>query len=176
MILYSLRTCADGWFVTKFDEDFNVESSYLMAKQSDGEIVCGCPAGVRPTCRHRSDILPAFLATNRADTAWYYCFEEKTWHQPLGEDGLEPETDEDDLETEYEAEGPTLSSIIDEPRPNDLEVNGMAIEEDEASDTPTGVWDQGEAPAAAPDQQQTVSARASDQAVPAGLEFSRRRV
>lgn len=45
MTLYNLRSPD---IVTKFDADGNVEASYETSFES-----CTCPAGHRPTCRHR---------------------------------------------------------------------------------------------------------------------------
>lgn len=48
MSLYNAKTEGDALRVTKFDYDLNVESSYLTTPTT-----CECPAGVRPSCRHR---------------------------------------------------------------------------------------------------------------------------
>jgi hypothetical protein len=45
MTLYSMRSPD---IITKFDRDGNVESSYHCSGDT-----CDCPAGQRPTCRHR---------------------------------------------------------------------------------------------------------------------------
>lgn len=48
MTLYNAKTEGDSLRVTKFDDDLNVESSYLTSPNE-----CTCPAGSRSTCRHR---------------------------------------------------------------------------------------------------------------------------
>ncbi len=53
MTLYNLRSPST---ITKFDADGNPEASYEVSRDS-----CTCPAGHRPTCRHRqmlSSLLP----------------------------------------------------------------------------------------------------------------------
>ncbi len=78
--LYNLRTIPSGWQVTKFDDDFNVESSYEMTQ--DDELRCGCPAGARPTCRHRQMFSQL---SDRVDTAWFLDFDTRAWVDPTGE-------------------------------------------------------------------------------------------
>ena len=50
MTLYNARTSGDSLRITKFDDDLNPidDSSYLTSQTE-----CTCPAGHRPTCRHR---------------------------------------------------------------------------------------------------------------------------
>lgn len=80
--VYNLRSHKlDNFIVTKFDDDFNIESYYEMTV-ADGEVRCGCPAGVRPTCRHRQ--MFAQLLT-RLDTAWFLDFDTRAWVDPTGE-------------------------------------------------------------------------------------------
>jgi hypothetical protein len=77
MILYNLKTDGINLFrITKFDDDMNMESSYLV-----GHTVCECPQGHKPTCRHRK-MLPLML--DRIDTPWFYCFDDGLWYDPLG--------------------------------------------------------------------------------------------
>lgn len=70
--LYSLRThlTADGdrYFITKF-VDGEVESAYACTP-----IECECPAGVRPSCRHRQ-MLPQMLAHGLVNTHWFWDFD-----------------------------------------------------------------------------------------------------
>jgi hypothetical protein len=76
MTLYNLRTALDDFRITKFDADLNVESSYLLSNTFDQagrpELVCECPAGVRPSCRHRQ-MLPDLLPL--VDTEYFWDFE-----------------------------------------------------------------------------------------------------
>jgi hypothetical protein len=55
--LYNCHSDGLDYRITKF-EDGNPTSSYLCSTEA-----CECPAGVRPTCRHRQ-MLPAFLEYN----------------------------------------------------------------------------------------------------------------
>ena len=54
MSLYNMkRLPIEGCFaITKFDDDLNVESNYEYIQGTNGD-VCKCPAGERPSCRHR---------------------------------------------------------------------------------------------------------------------------
>ena len=69
-VLYSLRTKIDRdgtqhYRLTKF-LDGEVESSYHVSREQ-----CECPAGQRPTCRHRQ-MLPHMLNASIANTHWFY--------------------------------------------------------------------------------------------------------
>ena len=75
MILYNIKRGPHGFAIGKFDEDLNL----LAAYNTDSDY-CSCPAGPRPTCRHRK-MLPRMLG--RVDTDEFYCYETQTWHQPL---------------------------------------------------------------------------------------------
>lgn len=66
--LYSLRTDGDQFRITKF-VDGEVESSYLCS-----EVECECPAGHRPSCRHRQ-MLPMMLATGIVNSHWFWDFD-----------------------------------------------------------------------------------------------------
>lgn len=55
MTMYNCKHSGDQYQITKFNTSGEVESSYLCSHHE-----CQCPAGVRPTCRHRQ-MLPAFL-------------------------------------------------------------------------------------------------------------------
>lgn len=80
MSLYNLKSTADPkvFSITKFDEDLNHESTYLVSKHS-----CNCPAGENDKrCRHQK-MLPQFIAgkTIRTDTSWYYDFDNDQWYE-----------------------------------------------------------------------------------------------
>lgn len=66
--LYSLRTDGDQFRITKF-VDGEVESSYLCTAYE-----CTCPAGHRPSCRHRQ-MIPNMLAHHIVDTHWFFNFD-----------------------------------------------------------------------------------------------------
>src|SRR5712692_5314182 len=89
MTLYSLRTLPSGYAITKFDDDLEVQSTYVMTRQeipgrAIGMIRCSCPASGRPTCRHR-EMVPLFILTNRVDTGWFYDHDAMKWYPPIGE-------------------------------------------------------------------------------------------
>jgi hypothetical protein len=69
MTLYNLKSALDDYRITKFTQDLDVESSYLMDSATGA---CECPAGERRTCRHRQ-ILPWILPI--IDTEWFWHFE-----------------------------------------------------------------------------------------------------
>lgn len=58
MTTYNCKHSGDEYRITKFNRDGDTESSYLCSHAE-----CTCPAGSRPTCRHRQ-MLPAFLDLN----------------------------------------------------------------------------------------------------------------
>lgn len=65
--LYALRTDGDQHRITKIT-DGEVESSYLTTI-----FECHCPAGHRPSCRHRQ-MLPMMLARGICNTHWFWDF------------------------------------------------------------------------------------------------------
>lgn len=87
MSIYNCKREGDRYRITKFDDDVNVESSYLCSLAE-----CECPAGPRPTCRHRQ-MLSKFLARGAVDTGECYNYEHMSWvslieapdHPPLPE-------------------------------------------------------------------------------------------
>lgn len=85
MTLYNCKPEGSSHRITKFDNDLNVESTYLCT-----ESTCECPAGHRHTCRHRQ-MLPRFLAKPGADRGqWLYDFDRSHWvRASTGEDALE---------------------------------------------------------------------------------------
>jgi hypothetical protein len=74
MSLYNCKKDELAYRITKFDEDFDVESSYLTTHKA-----CDCPAGVRDTCRHRQ-MLPEFVAAKRIDTGWLLDWDDREWY------------------------------------------------------------------------------------------------
>lgn len=79
MTLYNCRSMLNGqgYCVTKFDDDLNPQASYEVTNAT-----CTCPAGKRPTCKHRSRLLPAFLARNHIDDGWFLNDANMIWHRP----------------------------------------------------------------------------------------------
>jgi hypothetical protein len=60
-VIYNCHHDGLDYRITKF-EDGNPTSSYLCSAEA-----CECPAGVRPTCRHRQ-MLPEMIAANIVNT------------------------------------------------------------------------------------------------------------
>jgi|SRR6185437_14979703 len=88
MTLYNLKSNDGEWRITKFTNDLDVESSYRTSLSE-----CECPAGHRPTCRHRQ-MLPKMLAYAIEDSSAFYDFETDTVLEPISEaiaDSLEPQ-------------------------------------------------------------------------------------
>jgi len=75
MTLYSCKHSGDQYRISKFDDDLNVQSSYLCT-----ETECDCPAGVRPICRHR-EMLPKFLERKTVDSNWWFDYDRGGWVQ-----------------------------------------------------------------------------------------------
>ena len=71
--LYNCRHDGDQYRITKFDSDLNPESSYLCTSTE-----CECPAGVRPTCRHR-EMLPLFITHEHVGDGWMYDYDRDGW-------------------------------------------------------------------------------------------------
>lgn len=116
MILYNLKTDkgaaaygTEQYTITKFDDELNVESSYLVTRTG-----CLCPQGHKDTCRHRK-MLP--LMVDRADSAWFYCFDDKQWYDPTGEARFE-QVEEARAKVEAGAPAPDLTN---KPLHNELD-------------------------------------------------------
>ena len=86
MPLYNCRHSGDEYRITKFDSDMNPQGSYLLSLEE-----CECPAGVRPTCRHRQ-MLPRFIAREHIGDEWFFDFDRGGWVQMGPEFRQEPET------------------------------------------------------------------------------------
>lgn len=68
--------------MAKFDGDFNVAAIYHLSTNHRGGYDCECPAGGRPSCKHRK-MVPIFLAAKAVDTLQFYEYETQMWHQPI---------------------------------------------------------------------------------------------
>src|SRR6266404_2017880 len=108
--LYNCHTDGDQYRITKFDSFGNVESTYLCTVDE-----CECPAGFRPTCRHRH-MLPRFLAKEAVNSFWFYDYDRQGWvtNEPAQPQYEEPEGLEG-LDEGEEIEG------LDEPASADVE-------------------------------------------------------
>lgn len=115
--LYNLRSApADGpgqFIITKFDKHLNVESSYLVSKAE-----CACPAGSKPSCRHRK-MLPTFIRANHVGDGWFLNWADHKWVEPVLDDidaHAEPTEDETmDGDITDDAAVPSDAPVADEP-------------------------------------------------------------
>jgi hypothetical protein len=101
MTLYNLKSALDDFRITKFTKDLDVESSYLIGPDEHGTVNCECPAGTRPTCRHRQ-MLPTLLAHHMVDSELFWDFERGMSVDANGNPARETVTEpaESDLTTE----------------------------------------------------------------------------
>lgn len=77
---YNCKHDGDQYRVSKFNKHLEVESSYLCTLSE-----CECPAGHRPSCRHRN-MLPKFIQRDHIGDNWFYDFDRGGWVQmDLGE-------------------------------------------------------------------------------------------
>jgi hypothetical protein len=113
MPLYNAKSQMPSEFVvTKFDDDLNVESSYLLLSTPEG-LVCECPAGVRPSCRHR-DMLPLFVKYNRVNSNWVLDWDGgKEWRQYVGP--LDTEVEGDGSEEQDESPVEEMPGEVTDP-------------------------------------------------------------
>lgn len=81
--LYNCKHSGDQYRISKFDSDFNLEASYLCDL-----VTCECPAGHRPSCRHRS-MLPKFILRNYVGTEYFFDFDRGGWVQGWKEEPAE---------------------------------------------------------------------------------------
>lgn len=73
--LYNCKHSGDQYRISKFDDDFNLEASYLCDLTT-----CECPAGHRPHCRHRQ-MLPKFIQRNYVGQNWFWDHDRGGWVQ-----------------------------------------------------------------------------------------------
>lgn len=129
MILYNLRKTSDGFMFAKFGPDFNVEAVYHLTAVQCGvaSIVnynCDCPAGGRPSCKHRK-MLTRMIP--KADSDEFYCYETQSWHKPLAPTGVEPMQDK--LDAFYATIEEVAGSDIDSGPKEILELKGPWFED-----------------------------------------------
>lgn len=75
--LYTCRSEASDYRITKLDEDYNHLTNYEVSPEG-----CSCPQGHKPTCRHRK-MLSLFLATGHIDDGWFFNFANRQWRPAL---------------------------------------------------------------------------------------------
>ena len=112
--LYSLRSTPKSgeWVVMTFDLDYEVESVYALSASE-----CMCPAGHRPTCRHRK-MLPLFLQHNHVDDGWFLDWDTRLWRNPIGARDQEAVRTITDPETEiaHSFESESSKSALNAPQ------------------------------------------------------------
>lgn len=108
MTLYNLKTDGDHYRITKFTNDLEVESSYLCS-----EAECECPAGHRPSCRHRQ-MLPVLLAGNALNNAVFYDFDTQTFYQSANAETSDFDSQPDEIQSPSEAE---IATALDQSAP-----------------------------------------------------------
>lgn len=77
MTCYNAKKANGGYRITKFDDNLEVESSYVTSTHE-----CDCPAGSRDTCRHRQ-MLPEFISRERIDSWWFLDWDNRKWLDPF---------------------------------------------------------------------------------------------
>lgn len=107
MPLYNCRHAGDQYRITKFTENMDVESSYLCTTDE-----CDCPAGVRPTCRHRQ-MLPRFLSRNAVGNEWFFDYDRGGWVQ-MGNEWAAEVLNTSRAEEPAPAKEPTLTGLQEE--------------------------------------------------------------
>lgn len=66
--------------IGKWDEDLNLIETYIVGPQ-----VCTCPAGERPSCKHRAEIRPLFLKYRHVGDGWFLDWSTRLWRHPTGD-------------------------------------------------------------------------------------------
>jgi hypothetical protein len=128
MTLYNLKTDGDHYRITKFDSDLNVESSYLLSATE-----CECPAGHRPSCRHRQ-MLPKMLAGGALNKPSFYDFDSDTF--------FDTEVEVDDRDLKRAAQGDPQFADPPDDLPVGVEVGaevGVSVVDTPAIGLPVGV-------------------------------------
>lgn len=113
MTLYNIKTRDSTFICTKFDDDLNpvVGSSYEVS-----EVACTCPAGQRPTCRHRH-MLDIFTTQGAVDQPAFYNYDSGAWYD---EAPLPPPPTAEEVEAELGAEGPEPESLDEATLPEGI--------------------------------------------------------
>lgn len=99
-ILYNCRHAGDEYRITKFNSDFDMESSYLCTLEE-----CECPAGHQPICRHR-EMLPKFIARDHIGDEWLFDYDRGGWVQGIPSEAIIAEADENIRDLTFELEHP----------------------------------------------------------------------
>lgn len=113
---YNCRFAPPGYRITKFDSEYNVEGTYLVQpREGTHGWTCECPAGHRPTCRHR-DMLPKFIKDGHLDDGWFLRWDNRQWARPVqpeAQDKIDQQL-ADEIAADQEAKV-TYSELVDKP-------------------------------------------------------------
>lgn len=137
MTLYNLKSADGDWRITKFTNDLEPEGSYLVSADA-----CTCPAGVRPTCRHRQ-MLPKFLAAGAEDSGMFFHFETEQFLTPdLGESNSSSdfgEVDDSSADSEVEFAENVSAELLSQPMHDNVPcVEVESIDESKYTPHPQG--------------------------------------
>lgn len=78
--IYTVVQANNLFEVKKFDKDFNFLQQYFVTElgADSANMICTCPAGAKPTCRHRQ-MVRLFEAEGKLNTGEFYHFDKKKW-------------------------------------------------------------------------------------------------
>lgn len=80
MSLYNIKVIPTGFTIAKFDDDCNFEVAYNISVDLCS---CTCPAGPRPSCKHRK-MVPRMV--HQLGSGWFYDYDKQKWHRPVGDE------------------------------------------------------------------------------------------
>jgi len=85
-MLYNVRNISPyAYRMVKFDDWFNVETSYLLYQPYNKYYyVCNCFQSNKPSCRHR-EMLSMFIKEKKVNTGWFYNYDTKVWERPVND-------------------------------------------------------------------------------------------
>lgn len=116
--LYNCKHDGDQFRITKFNEHFEVESSYLCTESE-----CECPAGHRRMCRHR-EMVPRFNQREHVGDNWFFDYDRGGWvHGPEQEQDQIEDTTE--IMPELASEASTTPADTMPPLPEGVQMFGM---------------------------------------------------
>jgi hypothetical protein len=78
--LYSVfKVGQDHWHIVKYDKKLMIEEGmYEVSRTGRGEWLCECPAGIKPTCRHR-ELVHIFTKSHKVGSNKKYDYDNLKW-------------------------------------------------------------------------------------------------
>lgn len=73
---------ANVYKVSKYDADLNFLEFYHISELPGDTLICQCPAGSKPTCRHRK-MLRLFQGLKEVDSGKFYNFDKDKWQEAM---------------------------------------------------------------------------------------------